>query len=319
MRKKINDLVVVMLAYNHESYVKQSILSIFDQTVLPEKLIILDDASQDSTQEIIKGLCENAPFNLDVELRLNKKNQGLPSQLSSIKNEFKDVLIVFQACDDVALSMRLEVIYGEWVRLDKPSIVHSSYYEIDCEGNRVGEKIYQNRNKRILKNIINRKIELMGCAVAVHSDVINFFPSMSSDVGSDDRVLLFRAALVGTAVVIKQPLLEYRINVGMSFTKRDTANDIFKSERKYLLDELADLNENRRDAEYANNYEIIDCIENRKGYIRYTLNEILMGKKDSISNFRFFLDVLFNVSFRYWPSAFRRKKRYKILKDMIND
>ena len=47
---------VAMTTYNGEKYIKEQIMSIFNQSIEIDELVIVDDASTDSTVSIISNL-----------------------------------------------------------------------------------------------------------------------------------------------------------------------------------------------------------------------------------------------------------------------
>jgi teichuronic acid biosynthesis glycosyltransferase TuaG len=71
-----NELVSVIITnYNGEKYVKKAITSVKNQTYNNIELIIVDDASTDGSQAIIKELCSSNDL-----IIFNKNNTGLPAK-----------------------------------------------------------------------------------------------------------------------------------------------------------------------------------------------------------------------------------------------
>lgn len=55
MKNLVNNLVsIIMPAYNAEKYIKDTIASVIAQTYTNWEMIIVDDSSNDNTNEIIK-------------------------------------------------------------------------------------------------------------------------------------------------------------------------------------------------------------------------------------------------------------------------
>ena len=67
MKEILDDVVVALFTYNQDKYTRESILSIFNQTVWPRKLMIFDDGSSDYTEEVIKDALKDKP-NLSIYL-----------------------------------------------------------------------------------------------------------------------------------------------------------------------------------------------------------------------------------------------------------
>ncbi|MCI0448483.1 MAG: glycosyltransferase [Chlorobi bacterium] len=91
MPKKINDITVLMAAYNCAEYIGHSIKSILNQTYKEFEFIIIDDGSMDNTEEIVSG--------------------------------FKDSRIIYKKTNNkgtsAALNYGLKLASGEWIaRID---------------------------------------------------------------------------------------------------------------------------------------------------------------------------------------------------------
>ena len=57
-----SEIFVVVPSYNHAPFVEQCLRSIFDQTLHPKKLLVIDDGSTDSSPKIIEASLKNCPF-----------------------------------------------------------------------------------------------------------------------------------------------------------------------------------------------------------------------------------------------------------------
>ncbi len=59
---------VIMITYGHEKYIEEAIRGVFLQkTNFPFELIISNDKSPDSTDEIVKNIIKSAPENISVK------------------------------------------------------------------------------------------------------------------------------------------------------------------------------------------------------------------------------------------------------------
>ena len=78
---------VVMITYGHEKYIEEAIKGVFLQkTNFPLELIISNDKSPDSTDEIVKNIIKSAPENISVKYILHPENIGmLPNLISTLK------------------------------------------------------------------------------------------------------------------------------------------------------------------------------------------------------------------------------------------
>jgi glycosyltransferase involved in cell wall biosynthesis len=96
---------VICLCFNQQRFVREAVESVLCQTYSPIQLIVVDDASTDSSKVEIKNLKEEYP---SIELMLLDTNlgncQAFNKALSLVKGEY----IIDLAADDVLLPTRIE-------------------------------------------------------------------------------------------------------------------------------------------------------------------------------------------------------------------
>lgn len=103
--QKDNTVSVIIAAYNAENFLHRAIESIVQQSLLPNEIIIVNDASQDKTSEIAKSFnIDNIAINvIDIEINAgpgNARNVG-------IENANTHWVVILDA-DDVFLSDHIE-------------------------------------------------------------------------------------------------------------------------------------------------------------------------------------------------------------------
>lgn len=223
----LDDVVLVIFTYNQERYLSESLASAINQTRLPSKILILDDASPDNSHEVIQMIIKGAPKSLSIEYWRNEINAGLISQLNKLNGLFENKLLIFQSGDDIAYPNRVECTYKLWLDHNKPPLIVSAYDEINENGQLI--KAFNHQSK-IQKNytfdkLINRKASIFGCCPAYNSQVFNHFGHIPPFIFNDDRVNTFRALCLGDIVYNHQPLLKYRVGVGISHLNQSTIVD----------------------------------------------------------------------------------------------
>lgn len=93
---------VIMPVHNGETYLREAIGSILDQTFRDFELILIDDASDDRTPEIIKEYADTR-----IRLLTNAENQGLTRNLNRAVDIAEGQYIARMDADDIALPERL--------------------------------------------------------------------------------------------------------------------------------------------------------------------------------------------------------------------
>lgn len=103
-----------MVGYNHESYIEECLQSILDQTVAPEKILILDDCSPDGTAATAS--CFMAGKDIDFSIHRNTKNQGLCRTLNDALAVIETEFYAYISADDAMLPNRLEEQHSRFVK-----------------------------------------------------------------------------------------------------------------------------------------------------------------------------------------------------------
>ena len=69
-----SSISIALCTYNGEKYIEDQILSMINQTIKPDEIILCDDCSTDSTVEIARRLLENS--GIDFQIIENIRNLG---------------------------------------------------------------------------------------------------------------------------------------------------------------------------------------------------------------------------------------------------
>ena len=102
----INSLVsVIMSCYNSENTLKSSIESILNQTYKNIEFLIINDASTDTTFEILKNYQVE---NNKIKIFSNNHNIGLTKSLNLLIKNSSGEFIARQDADDISYKNRIE-------------------------------------------------------------------------------------------------------------------------------------------------------------------------------------------------------------------
>lgn len=126
----MNDLVsVIMPSYNTAEYISQSIESVIAQTYNNWELIIVDDYSNDNTDEVIEKYLSDGR----IKYFKNEKNSGAAVSRNRALREAKGRWIAFLDSDDLWLPEKLEKQVNFMERNDY-HFSYTNYSEIDESG-----------------------------------------------------------------------------------------------------------------------------------------------------------------------------------------
>lgn len=132
----MNPLVsVICLCYNHESFVREAIESVLNQTYSNIQLIIVDDFSQDGSASVIQQLVSQHNQLTFLHLPSNVGNcAAFNKGLAQAKGEF----VIDFATDDVMLPDRIEKQVNSFSKLDSSyGVVFTNADYIDSNGKKL--------------------------------------------------------------------------------------------------------------------------------------------------------------------------------------
>ncbi len=104
------DVSVVIPAYNAAATLERALESVAAQTLLPEEVLIVDDASADATAAIASSLASRFPQLCARVIRL-AQNKGPATARNTGWNESKSAFIAFLDADDAWHPRKLEIQY----------------------------------------------------------------------------------------------------------------------------------------------------------------------------------------------------------------
>jgi GT2 family glycosyltransferase len=121
---------VVMSVHNGSKYLKDAVESILNQTFQDFEFIIVNDASTDDTEEILKQFDDSR-----IKIIKNPENLGLTKSLNIGIKAAKGEYIARMDADDISLPHRFEIQVNFLENNPDYALVGSKFYNIDESGN----------------------------------------------------------------------------------------------------------------------------------------------------------------------------------------
>lgn len=219
---------VVMPAYNSEKYIAEAIESVIKQTYKNWELIVVNDASTDDTEKIIKSYQER---DKRIKLISLSENQGVASARNTAIQNAKGRYIAFLDADD----------YWEKEKLQKQiQILNNSNVDISYTAYLMMDEIGQTIKKRSVKEILKIN-DLLKENSIIFSSVVCKKESIKnkrfkSEWYHEDYVFLLDLVKAGKIFKgIDEILMQYRVHRnGRSFNKLTAVKYRWKIYREYL-------------------------------------------------------------------------------------
>lgn len=111
---------VILPTFNRQEYISECIKSILDQTLRPDRIIVIDDGSTDGTVDILKN------FSSQIEV-YSKENGGRASAINYGVSLSNEDLIWIADDDDVALKDGLESLYNAHLNSPDAAFIYGDY------------------------------------------------------------------------------------------------------------------------------------------------------------------------------------------------
>lgn len=223
----MNSTSVALCTYNGEHFLKQQLDSLAAQTVLPDELIICDDASSDGTILIAENFSINSKFK--VRIFRNIKNLGYVKNFEKAISLCQSNIIFLCDQDDLWACDKIQQVVAVFDAESTVGLVFHGFKKIDSSGLNYPEEeevygVDKLTSSQLPMEIINNSIKIFllphprawcGCMMAFRRDfndvIIPIFPGK----GHDDWILKVVAPLSEVRFISK-PLIQYRIHDGNS-------------------------------------------------------------------------------------------------------
>jgi glycosyltransferase involved in cell wall biosynthesis len=217
-------VTALICTYNGEKYIRTTIDSLLNQTLLPRRIVVVDDASSDGTVEILQEYVREG----QITLQINASNRGMCESANQAIDAMDTKYLLLIGHDDVALPERIERQVGFMNADDRLGCTGSFIYHVDESGRRIGKGVLDILSEHQLLESLRsgEPFALYAPAVmirrqALENPRLRFRPEMWL---AEDLDLWNRIAESGW-LVLAQPefLTEYRVHgksaIGSGFVK----------------------------------------------------------------------------------------------------
>ncbi|HEX7905088.1 MAG TPA: glycosyltransferase [Chitinophagaceae bacterium] len=222
---------VIMSVHNGEQWLNEAIESIIRQTYTHWEFIIVDDASNKATQDLLNH------YRIDSRIKIIRvdSKQGLTKNLNTAIHLCNGEFIARMDADDISMHDRLEKQVA-WLQVNPHVSVIASFIDIMDEKGKV-VSVWPDDRKAITWQQIRVMLPWKNCiahpSVMIRKKVLEQYRYNESQVHSQDWDLWLRLAAEGKIIEkIAIPLLLYRIHPA-SITSTSNRRSVFSKQHEF--------------------------------------------------------------------------------------
>lgn len=194
---------VLIFTYNQAGYICQALEGACTQTMKPVEIVVIDDASTDSTFDIAQKWISERRDPL-VSIVRNESNLGLVASISKWASQAKGNIVIPMAGDDISVPSRVEQVLMHFNSNPLSYALVASGKTIDKDGQLIGA--YGNGIDRSIDLSVLNPVDddflgglgATGASTSYRRELFTSFPPMRGEAFAEDRILCFRALLLGT-------------------------------------------------------------------------------------------------------------------------
>lgn len=235
---------LILLAYRQEDYVVQAVEAALAQDWPNLEILLSDDCSPDATYARMKEVVSSYRGPHEVRLLRNEVNLGITAHLAKVIVQARGAVIVLSAGDDVSRSDRVSRLMRTWTSAGcPPSVLYSDYLPMASNGTLLAWEqtgIFQGPHR--IEAMADGVVQVLGATSAITADLVTDFPPLLPAAVYEDRIFPFRALMKGGAILfVDEPLVSYRLNVGISQARADDEKNYLNAfSRRLETQKLAD-------------------------------------------------------------------------------
>ncbi len=218
-QKKVS---IALAVYNGQRFLGEQLESIAGQTLLPDELVVSDDASTDNTVDIVNAFADRAPFR--VRLLRNAENVGCTRNFDRAIGQCTGDFIFLCDHDDLWYPNKIATTIETLEANPKAGVATCDADLVDQHSQPLGQTFWQrsgftsNGLKEALSEgtLYTRSVPVYGPGIAFRATLLPLFLPLPSDgpfvFGGQDYFIMWCvvAAGAGGLALIEKPLLGYR-------------------------------------------------------------------------------------------------------------
>jgi glycosyltransferase involved in cell wall biosynthesis len=197
---------VCMAVYNGAAYLQPQMCSILEQLRATDEVVVVDDASQDNSAELLCDLSD-----LRIRVFCNERNLGVFASFEKAMRVAYGNILFLSDQDDLWLPGKVDKIIEVFSLNPDITLVATDAQIIDKSGVVVADSFFAQRGRfaaGVLHNLLKNKY--LGCTLAFRSSMLPYFLPIPKDVPMHDMWFGLVNDIYGKTHFIDQSLIAYR-------------------------------------------------------------------------------------------------------------
>jgi glycosyltransferase involved in cell wall biosynthesis len=221
-------LSVAVCCYNGQKYIEQQLLSILDQQLPVDEVVLCDDASTDGTLQIVAHLNHEKKHLISVHK--NSKNIGLLKNFEKAVQLCSGDIIFFSDQDDYWFPDKTQATVEFFTKSPRYDAVFTDAILVNDDGAVFNPTLWQVLNFKnlantgghvdMLKHLLYQRNVVTGACMAIRKTILPSVLPFVDEVLHDEWIAL-KLAVDNKIYFINQPLIKYRIHANQTSFIRD--------------------------------------------------------------------------------------------------
>lgn len=224
-------LSVALCTCNGEKYIEEQLLSILQQDVSVDEIVVSDDLSTDSTLDIVRNIASKASIPIRILTNDTSSHYGVCANFEKAINATTGDIIFFSDQDDVWMPYKTKIISDWFKKYTDKTMAFTDAVLVDEYGNPLLREnnepltIVNNlqtsydvlkklcRSPYLLEAYLNRSF-YTGATMAIRRSLVHQVPLLQLGEGKlhHDIIIALLAINAGTVLFVPKPLIQYRIH-----------------------------------------------------------------------------------------------------------
>ena len=209
---------IIILAYNHERYIRESLASALVQSRAADEIIVIDDASPDGTAGVTEKFIGEHPGSA-IQFVRNERNLGVTGSFTKAISMASGDILISMAGDDISAPSRVERCVDHLFSHPCAMAVITNAHIIDDDSRHCGvldncagmaESAALGLEDLPTGAYFLRGRSSCGAAAAYRAEVFRSFSPLRVGLYAEDDPAAFRAMLLGTCDFLPEPLVCWR-------------------------------------------------------------------------------------------------------------